>query len=167
MSRGFIKEDDQEAVPMVPPRAFLPPGVPNYVTPSGLEALQVERETLLRERDALDASNENERRIAVNHLHARLQLLDQRIASARLMEPGEPPPEEIRFGATVTIRTKGSEELQTICIVGVDEADVSQGKISFISPLAKILIHKTPGEFVVLKLPREERTLEVVRVEYV
>lgn len=39
MSRGFVKEDDQEDVPMVPPRAYLPPWIPNYVTQSGMGAL--------------------------------------------------------------------------------------------------------------------------------
>ena len=42
MSRGFIKEGDQEEIPMVPPRAYLPEGVPNYVTKEGLAALNEE-----------------------------------------------------------------------------------------------------------------------------
>jgi len=41
MSRGFVKEDDQEEVPMVPPRAYLPQGVPNYVSPSGMNELLI------------------------------------------------------------------------------------------------------------------------------
>lgn len=47
MSRGFIKEDDQEEVPMVPPRAFLPAGVPNFVTPFGMKQLLEEQHLLL------------------------------------------------------------------------------------------------------------------------
>ena len=43
MSRGFVKEDDQEEAPFVPPRAALPDGVANYVTPRGLERLLAER----------------------------------------------------------------------------------------------------------------------------
>ena len=167
MSRGFVKEDDQEDVPMVPPRAYLPPGVPNYVTRSGMDALLAERENLLRERDELDSSDERERRIAANHLHALLQLLDQRIATAKLMEPGGQKPVEIRFGATVTIQVAGTEEIQTVQIVGVDEADIAGGKISFISPLAKALINKKAGDTAVLKLPREERVFEIIRVDYV
>jgi len=166
MSRGFVKEDDQEEVPMVPPRAYLPPGVPNYVTPNGMEALLAERENLLKERDSFGGSNEKERRIAVNHLHARLKLLDERIATAKVMERGDPPPAEIRFGATVTIRTEGIEENRTIQITGVDEADVSRGKISFISPLAKALINKKTGDKAILKLPREERVFTVIGVKY-
>ena len=48
MSRGFIKEGDQEEIPMVPPRAYLPKGMPNYVTKEGLEALNKELKDLDR-----------------------------------------------------------------------------------------------------------------------
>ena len=47
MSRGFVKEDDQEDVPIVPQRAFLPDGVPNFVTPAGLEQLLAEKQDLI------------------------------------------------------------------------------------------------------------------------
>lgn len=43
MSRGFVKEDDQEEVPIVPQRAFLPVGIPNFVTPAGMEQLLSEK----------------------------------------------------------------------------------------------------------------------------
>ena len=46
MSRGFIKEGDQEEIPRVPMRAYLPQGVPNYVTKEGLEALKEELKAL-------------------------------------------------------------------------------------------------------------------------
>jgi transcription elongation factor GreB len=42
MSRGFVKEDDQEEAPIIPPRAALPNGVTNYVTPNGLQELKTE-----------------------------------------------------------------------------------------------------------------------------
>jgi transcription elongation factor GreB len=63
MSRGFVKEDDQEDVPMVPPRAHLPQGVPNYVTQAGMDELLAERQALMNEKENLDISSENERRI--------------------------------------------------------------------------------------------------------
>ena len=50
MSRGFVKDGDQEEVPMVPQRAFLPDGVPNFVTRTGLEQLLAEKEELIREK---------------------------------------------------------------------------------------------------------------------
>ena len=50
MSRGFVKEGDQEEVPMLTPRAYLPAGVENFVTSTGMQALKDEREALLQER---------------------------------------------------------------------------------------------------------------------
>ena len=49
MSRGFVKEGDQEEVPMVLPRAFLPSGTPNYVTPEGMRKLHDEMDSLKKD----------------------------------------------------------------------------------------------------------------------
>ncbi len=49
MSRGFVKEDDQEEVPIVPQRAYLPEGVTNFVTRTGIEQLLAEKESLIRD----------------------------------------------------------------------------------------------------------------------
>ena len=49
MSRGFVKEGDQEETPLVTPRVHLPPGVTNYVTPHGLEELKQEHKSLVDE----------------------------------------------------------------------------------------------------------------------
>ena len=166
MSRGFIKEDDQEEVPIVPQRAFLPEGVPNFVTPAGMEQLLAEKQMLIREREDLSVANENERRIAVNFINAKLQLLNNRIADARVVDPKGEPQDEIRFGARVTLKNEGSGKIQTFQIVGVDEADIAKGKISFISPLAKALINKKAGERVTLKRERGESVFEVVNIEY-
>ncbi|WP_373399556.1 hypothetical protein V8V91_07585 [Algoriphagus halophilus] len=50
MSRGFVKEEDQEETPLVPPRVELPNGVTNYVTENGLAELLSEKEALLEEK---------------------------------------------------------------------------------------------------------------------
>ena len=84
MSRGFVKEDDQEEVPMVPPRAHLPQGIPNYVTQAGMNELLAERQTLVNEKENLDIASENERWIAVNYVTAKLKLLNDRIAEWKI-----------------------------------------------------------------------------------
>ena len=166
MSRGFIKEDDQEEVPIVPQRAFLPDGVPNFVTPAGMEQLLAEKQMLIRERDDLSIANENERRIAVNFINAKLQLLNDRIAEARIVDPKGEPRDEIRFGSLVTLKNEGSGKIQTFQIVGVDEADIAKGKISFISPLAKAMINKKSGDKITLKLYRGETVFKIVEIDY-
>lgn len=166
MSRGFVKEDDQEDIPMVPPRAHLPEGVTNYVTPSGMNDLLAEQRMLISEKENLSISNENERRIALNHINAKLQLLNYRIAESKIVNLREQPQHEVRFGASVTLKIEATKKNQTLQIVGVDEADISKGKISFISPLAKVLINKKVGEKAVLKLAREDRIFEIVNIVY-
>ena len=166
MSRGFVKEDDQEEVPMVPPRADLPAGVTNYVTPKGMEALKDEKGRMIEEREALDTANENERRIALNHINAKLQLLNTRILSAKVVDLNDQPKDEVRFGAVVTLKIGAAQKLQKYQITGVDEADISKGKISFVSPIARLLTNKKVGEKALLKLAKEGRVFEIMDIAY-
>ena len=166
MSRGFVKEDDQEEVPMVPPRAHLPEGVPNYDTQAGMDELLAEQQALMNEKESLDHSSENERRIAVNHITAKLKLLNNRITEARIIDLKEQPQDEIRFGATVTLKTEGTEDIQNFQIVGVDETDISSGKISFLSPLARVMTNKKVGDKVVLKRPKGDQVFEIKNISY-
>lgn len=166
MSRGHVKEDDQEEIPMVPPRAFLPEGVTNYVTPDGMKELLSEKQILTDERDQLDSKNEKEKRIQSNFINAKLQMLIERIAIAKLVELDQQPQEDIRFGATVTLKESKQKKLQKYQIVGVDEADIAKGKISFISPLARILLNKKIGETAILKLERKDRIFEILEINY-
>ena len=99
-----MKEDDQEEIPMVPPRADLPEGVTNYVTQVGMDELLAEKQMLIEEKRQLDSSNENEKRIALNHINAKLQLLENRIGTAQIVKPGEQAQEEIRFGAVIKLK---------------------------------------------------------------
>ena len=139
MSRGFIKEGDQEEIPRVPMRAYLPEGVPNYVTKEGLEALKEELKDLEAER--LKAGDNY---IMANFLDATMKLLIDRINSA--LEVDLPKAKDtVSFGAWV--RYNG----RVVRIVGVDEADVNKGLISFISPIAKLLIGKKTGDVMELK----------------
>lgn len=166
MSRGFVKEDDQEETPIVPPRADLPAGVTNYVTPQGHAELLAEKEELIRERDSLSISDEKERRIAVNFIYAKLQLLNQRIDSAHVIQLNEQPQDEIRFGATVSFKIASDKEVQHYQIVGVDEADVKKKKIAFISPIARAFTNKKVGETATLNLPTGDRHFYIVAIDY-
>lgn len=166
MSRGFVKEDDQEEIPLVPPRADLPAGTENFVTENGMKALLAEKENLLAEQEKLDASQEKEYRIAFNHINAKLQLLNERIASAKIIDSSKLPQDEVHFGATVTFKNS-EKKTQTFQIVGVDEANVSKGKISFTTPLAKALMLKKVGEKATLKLADRENIFEILEIKYI
>ena len=140
MSRGFIKEGDQEEIPRVPPRAYLPEGVPNYVTKEGLDALKEELKNLETER-----VKAGDNYIMVNFLDATIKLLIDRINSAVEVDLSKTNKDTVSFGAWV--RYNG----RVVRIVGVDEANVNKGLISFISPIAKSLIGKKAGDVIELK----------------
>jgi len=93
-------------------------------------------------------------------------LLNDRIAKARIVDLKEQPQNEIRFGAKVTLKTGMSGNIQIFQIVGVDEADIAKGKISFISPLAKAMINKKVGDKVLLKRDRENVVFEIIDITY-
>jgi transcription elongation factor GreB len=166
MSRGFVKEDDQEEVPLVPHRAYLPEGVTNFVTPFGMNQLLAEKQMLVNEKNNLNNASENEKRIALNYINSKLQLLNNRIDEAKVVNPTGQQQNEIRFGATVTLKTESSKNIQTFQIVGVDEADISKGKVSFISPIAKVLINKKKADKVILTQAGKDIVFEIIGISY-
>ena len=166
MSRGFVKEDDQEEVPRVPQRAYLPEGVTNFVTPFGMNQLLAEKQMLVNEKNNLNNANENEKRIALNYINAKLQLLNNRIVEAKIVNLNEQPQNEIRFGAMISLKIEASKNIQIFQIVGVDEADISKGKFSFISPIAKALISKKNGDKVILKQAKKDIVFEIIDISY-
>ena len=155
MSRGFIKEGDQEEIPMVPPRAYLPEGVPNYVTKEGLAALNEELRSLQEE---LAKAGDNY--ITSNFIEAKMKLLIGRINSAVEIDVSKANKDMVSFGAWV--RYNG----RVVRIVGVDEADVNKGLISFTSPLAKALTGKKTGSVFELKGPRGAEKITVEKVSF-
>ena len=140
MSRGFIKEGDQEEIPMVPPRAYLPEGIPNYVTKEGLVALNEELEGL-----KMELAKAGDNYIMSNFIEAKMKLLINRISCAVEVDISKANKGVVSFGAWV--RYNG----RVVRIVGVDEADINKGLISFTSPIAKALTGKKAGDVVELK----------------
>jgi len=153
MSRGFIKEGDQEEIPMVPPRAYLPEGVPNYVTKEGLDSLKEELKSLEEERVKAGGNY-----IRVNFIDATIKQLVSRINSAVEVDLSKVNKDTVSFGAWV--RYNG----RVVRIVGVDEADVNKGLVSFVSPIAKALIGKKAGDVIELK-GKERIVVEEVSFE--
>jgi transcription elongation factor GreB len=166
MSRGFVKEDDGEEAPIIPQRAYLPEGMTNFVTPFGMDQLLAEKQMLVNEKNDLNIASENEKRIALNYINAKLRLLNNRIFEAKIVNPSGQPQNEIRFGATITLKTEESRNIQTFQIVGVDEADISKGKVSFLSPIARVLINKKIGDKVILKQARKDMVFEIIGISY-
>lgn len=165
MSRGFVKDGDQEEVPMVPQRAFLPAGMVNYVTAEGMEALEKEREELISEKNAV-TGNETDVRVARNYLNAKLDLLEERIRTAVVMDIKGQVSDKISFGAYVSFRMGGGGVTRVFRITGADEADVAKGFISYFSPLAVALVGHKAGDSVEVALPGGIKKVDIVSVDY-
>ncbi len=165
MSRAFVKEDDQSrAGDELPERSQSPH--PNYVTAEGLadlkrdlEALIVQREAAMRGNDAL-AAEESLRRIDRN-----LRYVKSRVACAIRVDPADQPRDEVAFGARVRVRDPDGEE-RVFSIVGEDEADHKEGKISVMSPIARSVIGKSVGDAVVVRAPGGDVEYEIDSVDY-
>ena len=120
----------------------------NYVTPRGLALLRAERDALDAERARWEldrAANADDRARALSVLHQRLAALVPRLTAARLVPLPDDPPDVVRFGATVTLRS-GDAPGPQVRIVGVDEADAASGRIAFTSPLARALTGRRVGD---------------------
>jgi transcription elongation factor GreB len=166
MSRGFVKEGDQEEPVIIPPRAILPDGAINYVTPYGYQQLQNELDHLEIEITQLSNANETDLRRSQTLIHGKIKLLKERIASGRVLDPNDQAQDEARFGASVKFKNLSVNAIQEITIVGVDEADVAQGKIAFTTPIAKAIAGFKKGELVYFKLGDETRKLKIMEINY-
>lgn len=164
MSRGFVKEDDQEETPIIPPRAALPKGATNYVTPNGKQLLVAERKELENQRKNLAVTEEQQRRRDLAVINGKQELLQERIVSARILNPADQPKDEVRFGATVTF--KMNNKTQEFIIVGVDEADVKKQKIAFVAPIAKAMTGKKVGDEIDFNLGNELRKIVILEIKY-
>ncbi len=166
MSKAFTSEETPNDPIVVPPRAPLPPGVPNYVTARGLTLLRSELGDLEHERTVLIGApddSERTRRLAMNA--ARIAALASRIASAQLVDPREQPREDVRFGASVELRAEDGTR-QRYTIVGVDEADPANGRIAFLAPMARALLGLRVGDVATLHTANGERTFDVEGISY-
>lgn len=138
MSRAFVRESDDDA-PGLPERAISTH--PNFVTPRGLKAIEARiRELEIERQAARDGGDEATRARAGRDL----RYFNARRASARLVEPVASP-ERVRFGVLVTLELPGGAQ-HRYRLVGEDEADAAHGLLSWVAPLAQVLIGKAPGD---------------------
>jgi transcription elongation factor GreB len=157
-------KEDAEPAPLVPRRAPLPEGARNYVTPRGLALLRAELERLRAELTGREWTADVPSGEAVA-LRARSAELESRLASAVLVDPTEGAPSVVRFGARVRVRTADGNE-RSYRIVGVDEANVGEGRIAFVAPLARALLGKGVGDVAQWKTPRGDDEVEVVAIDF-
>lgn len=153
----------------------------NYLTPAGHQSLKDEFQHLMNTARpevvqivSWAASNgdrsENgdyiygKRRL--REIDRRIRFLTKRLELAKVVDPSiHHGNTQIFFGATVTYENQAGEE-HTVTIVGVDEIDPLQGKISWISPVARALTKAHEGDSVMLETPAGQEELYIIKVSY-
>jgi transcription elongation factor GreB len=179
MSKAFIKDDagdddDDITLPEVPA------GTRNYITPGGYRRLRDELARLVKvERPEVvrvvswAASNgdrsENGDYIygkkRLREIDRRIRFLTKRLDVAEVVDPmTRESTDQIFFGATVLYRSAGQDS--AITIVGIDEVDPANGRVSWISPIARALLKSREGDVVLLRTPAGVETLEILEVSY-
>jgi len=99
-------------------------------------------------------------------IEGRLLELEDKIARAQIIDVSKLSGKQVKFGATVNLLDEDSGAKAKYKIVGEDESDVSQGKISVTSPIARALIGKEEGDVVEVMAPGGAKSYEIVKVKY-
>ena len=180
MSKVFSKKtatQDEEDVQA----PALPVGGKNYITPSGYDRLKAELLGLIDiERPKVVevvhwAASNGDRSENGDYLYGkkrlreidrRIRFLTKRLEVAEVVDPTvHAGSDQIFFGAKVTYVDDLGHQ-RTITILGVDEADSSQHEVSWVSPVARVLLKAREGDEVLLSTPCGVRALEILAVHY-
>ncbi|MFA5041012.1 MAG: transcription elongation factor GreB [Bdellovibrionales bacterium] len=180
MSKAFTKDNDEEDDEEIDPKA-VSSNSKNYMTPRGYGALQEELRQLTRiERPKVVevvswAAGNGDRSENGDYIYGkkRLREIDRRIhyltktlESADVVDPKQQKNRsQIFFGATVTY-VREDDSTHTVTLVGVDEAELSKGKISWISPIAKALLKARVGDSIEVRTPSGIEMIKILKITY-
>ncbi|MNK70604.1 Transcription elongation factor GreB [compost metagenome] len=182
MNKAFVKEsdndDDEEAAALA---LAIPAGAKNYITPAGyqrikeelLQLIDVDRPEVVRivhwaasNGDRSENGDYIYGKRRLREIDRRIRFLTKRMDLAAIVDPSvHHGNDQVFFGATVTYRTSDGE-MHTITIVGIDEFDPLNGKISWVSPMARTITKAREGDVITLNTPLGEEELELLEVTY-
>jgi transcription elongation factor GreB len=181
VNKAFVKEsdaDEDDDIGGLPP---IPPGAKNYITPQGyqrireelLQLIDVERPEVVRvvhwaasNGDRSENGDYIYGKRRLREIDRRIRFLTKRLDLAEVVDPSvHHGSDQVFFGATVTYVNAAGDE-QTISIVGIDELDPLNGKISWVSPVARALTKAKEGDVITLRTPAGDDELEILHVTY-
>jgi transcription elongation factor GreB len=181
MSKAFTKESDATDDDAREDVAPLPSGLKNYMTPQGFAAMQDEFKRLVREdrpkvvETVAWAAGNGDRsengdyiygKKRLREIDSRIRFLTKRLEAAEVVDPRrQKNHDQVFFGATVTYSDRRRTE-KTVTIVGIDEADLDRGQVSWVSPIARALMKAREGEIVELRTPSGVEPIEIVEIRY-
>jgi transcription elongation factor GreA len=96
-----------------------------------------------------------------SHIETRILQVEDKLARAQVIDPTGQTLDSVRFGLTVDLLDTETDEEVSYTIVGEDETDVAQGRISVTSPIARALLGKTVDDEVSVQVPKGKRQFEI------
>ena len=169
MSKAFTRDENEgpEIPDVVLTASLLAAGAKNYITRRGAQKLceelqrlvEVTRPELVAARDDPDAKRQLAR------LDQRISQLEESLQAAEIVDPRSGPADVVRFGACVTVRESDGSETR-YRIVGLNETDLDNNWVSWMSPIAKALLNRKRGERIRFKFPSGEETLQIQEISY-
>ena len=150
-----------------------------YLTKEGLKKLEAEHKSLMSQKhqlteevsraaamgDLRENAEYHAARERLQHVSSRLAELDDKLQRVTLIDGLKVKADEARVGAKVTLRDLQTKEEFSYLLVGPDEADPPNGKLSMASPLGKAMLGKKQGEEFKLVLPKALITYKVLKIE--
>lgn len=154
----------------------------HYMTPTGYKALSDEQDYLIHdERPKIteivswaagngDRSENgdyiyNKKRL--REIDSRLRYLKKKLENCKIVDPKDQQGlDKVYFGATVTYARVDDSEV-TVHLVGVDEADLENGKINWLSPVGKALLKKEEGDTAIVRTEDGKEEIEIIEIKYV
>jgi transcription elongation factor GreB len=181
MNKAFVKESDEDDDELEPVTTDIPEGTKNYMTPAGyrhikeelLQLIDVDRPEVVRivswaasNGDRSENGDYIYGKRRLREIDRRIRFLTKRLDAAEVVDPSvHHGSDQIFFGATVRYENQSGSEV-TVEIVGIDEMDPLNGRISWISPVARALIKAREGDSVVLRTPAGSDELTILEVNY-
>jgi transcription elongation factor GreB len=153
---------------------------PNYLTPAGAKQLAEELQRLMSVerprvvREVAEAAAQGDRSENAEYIYGkkrlreidrRVRFLTQRLDAAVVVRPEELGGDVVRFGALVMVEDEQGER-RSYRLVGPDESDPGEGKLSYQSPLGQALMKRRVGDVVIVRRPAGEIELEIVSLSY-
>jgi transcription elongation factor GreB len=168
VSKAFTRESDESDSEEIPSVRFqLPSGARNYITKQGADRLRQSLKELLEKRrvganlgNNADPEKKAEQR-QIESAIRKLQLILDSVVVAEIPDDRE----RVAFGASVVVRHNDGEE-ENYQIVGINESDPTQGRISWIAPLARALLGRKAGDIVRFRSPAGDKELKILKVRY-
>ncbi|MCK5426509.1 MAG: transcription elongation factor GreA, partial [Thermodesulfovibrionia bacterium] len=99
-------------------------------------------------------------------IEGRIQEIQTRLALSQVIDPSKISQEKAAFGAKVKVLDLSTDEEKDFTLVGPDEADIKNGKITINSPVGKAFIGKSVGDIVIIKAPAKTMEYEILEIRF-